>query len=130
MADIMMQLGGYQFSVDTAAYQQLQRSTQYKWASQDRIGEREALQHTGPGTDTITLTGTVLPLYKGGTTQLDAMRAEGDKGKPLLLVDGRGCNHGQWVLEKIDETGEIYAQAGVAKRQSFSLKLRKYSDGA
>lgn len=88
MADIMLMLGSYQFSIDTAAYQQLQRSTAYKWQGQDRVGQREALQYTGPGQDSVTLTGVVFPQYKGGTGQLNAMRALAATGQPQILVSG------------------------------------------
>jgi len=37
MPMIMMQLGGYQFHVDTAAYQRLQRVDEYRWATMERI---------------------------------------------------------------------------------------------
>ena len=127
--DVMMQLGGYQFSVNTAAYQELRRNTDFKWSAQDLIGRLDALQFTGPGQDTITVQGAVFPHFKGGTGQLDAMRAEASKGKPLLLVDGRGRVHGLWIIERIEETQAVFAQAGVPLRQGFNMQLRKYGDG-
>ena len=129
MADVMMMLGSYQFSIDTAAYQQLQRSTAYKWQAQERVGKREALQFTGPGTDSITLSGVVFPAYKGGTGQVSAMRAAAAAGQPLIMVSGTGSIMGRWVIESIDESQATFARAGVPMRQQFSLKLRKYDDG-
>lgn len=128
MADVMMQLGGYQFSVNTAAYQDLRRSSEYRWKNQERVGQLDALQYTGQGSDTITLSGVVFPGYKGGTGQLDAMRAQAGTGQPLLLVDGQGFIHGRWVIEKIDEQQAVFARAGVPRRQQFSLQLRKYDN--
>lgn len=129
MADVMMQLGGYQFSVNTAAYQDLRRSSEYRWKNQERVGQLDALQYTGQGSDTITLSGVVFPGYKGGTGQLNAMRAQAGTGQPLLLVDGQGFIHGRWVIEKIDEQQAVFARAGVPRRQQFSLQLRKYDNG-
>lgn len=129
MSDIMMQLGDYQFSVNTAAYQSLSRATEYSWKGQERIGQYEALQYTGPGKDGVTLSGVVFPSYKGGTAQLDDMRAEAAKGLPLILVDGRGFIHGRWVIEKIDEQQGVFAQAGAPRKQEFTLQVRKYDDG-
>lgn len=129
MADVMMMLGTYRFSVSTAAYQQLQRSTAYKWQAQDRVGQREALQYTGPGTDTITLTGVVFPSYTGSTGQLNAMRALASTGLPQILVSGTGRVLGRWVIEKIDEQQGVFARAGVPMRQQFTMQLRKYDDG-
>ncbi len=68
----MMALGEYRFSIDTAAYQQLQRTTEYRWQSQARVGRLPAQQYVGPGSDSITLNGIIHPYYKGGLKQLDA----------------------------------------------------------
>lgn len=129
MADIMMQLGAYQFSINTAAYQELKRSNAYSWAAQERFGKPEALQYTGPGSETLSLDGVIFPGFKAGRGQLEAMRREAAKGEPLQLVDGLGHIHGQWVVERIDETQSRFAQKGVPLRQTFSLQLRKYDNG-
>jgi len=129
MAEIMMQLGSYQFGIDTAAYQEFSRSTEYRWPSQERVGQMDALQYTGPGSDSVTLTGLVFPEWNGGTGQLDDMRREASKGEPLIMVDGLGRIHGQWVIERVEETQSTFAQRGVARRQAFTLQIRKYDDG-
>lgn len=129
MADIMMKLGAYAFGIDTAAYQQLTHSTEYRWPGQDRAGQRQALQFTGPGGEVITLSGVVYPQHRSGLGQLDAMRAEASNGRPLMLVDGRGRIHGRWVIERVEETQDAFFQAGAPKRQRFSLQLRKFDDG-
>ena len=41
---VMMQLGAFQFSISTAAYQELTRRSEYRWASQDRFGKQPNLQ--------------------------------------------------------------------------------------
>ncbi|PHS43115.1 MAG: phage tail protein [Marinobacter sp.] len=129
MADVMMKLGGFTFSIDTAAYQSLSRSSEYRWASQDRIGTNPALQNIGTGSETINLQGVVFAAHRGGTGQLDDMRREASKRQPLILVDGRGLVHGRWVIERVEEEQSNFAQAGVARRQQFRLNLRKYDDG-
>lgn len=126
--DVMLQLGDYQFTINTAAYQELRRSTEYRWPSQDRVGQSAALQYTGPGADSITLTGVVFPTWRGGIGQPDAMRAEADKGKPLLMVDGQGFVHGNWVIERIEEQQGTFFSDGVPRRQGFTLQLRRYDD--
>ncbi|WP_430415863.1 phage tail protein [Marinobacter adhaerens] len=129
MADVMMKLGGFTFSIDTAAYQSLSRNSEYRWASQDRIGTNPALQNIGTGSETINLQGVVFAAHRGGTGQLDDMRREAAKRQPLILVDGRGLVHGRWVIERVEEEQSNFAQAGVARRQQFRLQLRKYDDG-
>ena len=38
-ADYMLALGAYRFSVDTAAYQELRRTAEYRWRAQERLGK-------------------------------------------------------------------------------------------
>jgi uncharacterized protein len=130
MAEIMMRLGSFGFGLDTAAYQEFQRSTAYTWASLSRFGQDDALQSTGPGADTISLPGVVYPEHFGGTGQLDALRALGAKAQPQTLIDGRGNMLGQWVVEGVDERGTVFAQRGVARRQEFTVKLRRFQSDA
>lgn len=124
-ASVMMQLGSFQFSITTAAYQDLRRRTEYRWPAQDLYGRMPALQFTGPGGDTITLTGTIYTEYRGGIGQLDAMRALASRGQPQLLVDGTGRILGRWVIEGIDEGQSVFAAAGRPRKQEFALQLRK-----
>ena len=63
MASVMMRLGLYKFSMGTAAYQELTRSTSYRWARQERINTNDALQMTGLGPETIQLRGRVHGLW-------------------------------------------------------------------
>lgn len=126
-APVMLQLGAYQFGLNTAAFQGLQRSDDYRWPEQGRLGREAALQFVGPGATTINLDGVIYPEWRGGTGQLDAMRAEAGKGRPLVLVDGLGKAHGMWVIERIDETQGTFAAGGVARRIEFTMQLKRYS---
>lgn len=125
MSEIMMQLGPFQFGLQTAAYQEFQRSTAYTWAAQARFGQDDTLQSTGPGEDTITLTGIVYPEHWGGTGQLDAMRALGGQAIAHTMVNGRGQMMGDWVIEGVDERGSVFGPAGIALAQEFTIKLRR-----
>lgn len=122
---VMMQLGAFQFSVAAAAYQELRRSTEFRWPAQDLYGRLPALQYTGPGSDTITLTGVIYPEFRGGLGQLNKMRNIAGAGRPLLLVSGTGSILGRWVIEKIDEGQTVFAASGMPRKQEFTLQLRK-----
>lgn len=128
MTKVMMKLGGYTFSLSTAAYQELKRTTLYRWSAQNRVGLRPALQYTGPGKEAIELTGDIYPLYKGGIGQLNDMRKEAAAGKPLILMDGLGNIWGKWCIEEIRETQTIFLPGGIPKKQSFNLRLSHYGE--
>ena len=129
MADVMLRLGEYSFSIDTAAYQKLTRSTVYRWAPQERVGTHSALQFTGYGEDVITLDGRIYPDWRGGGQQIQEMRRRAEGGVPLMLVDGYGRVHGRWVIQSIDEQSDTFAPGGAPRRQQFTLQMRFYDDG-
>lgn len=125
----MMRLGPLKFSVDTAAYQQLSRSAEYRWARQTQIGRNDALQFTGLGPETIELRGVVFPFHRGGLRQPDRMRLTASIGLPLPLIDGRGRVLGLWVIESVSEDHEVFAAQGVPRKQTFSMRLTRYDGG-
>lgn len=128
MTDIMMVLGSYVFSVDTAAYQTFSRVSSYRWPKQDRLARKPALQFTGPDADTIQLRGTIYPQFRGGLDQIDAMRTEAGKGIPLLLVDGLGHVHGDWSITRIEENQRRHFKHGAPKRIDFAISLTAYGE--
>ena len=130
MAETMMKLGEYKFSIDTAAYNRMTRSTTYNWEAQGRVGNHEALQFTGFGEDAITLRGTIYPHWRSGPHQIRDMREQAGKGEPLMLVDGNGFVHGRWVITGVEDRSDQFAPGGSPLRQEFTLNLRYYDDGS
>lgn len=124
---IMMILGDYPFSMQTAAYDQFQHSTQYNWQSQERLGGKPSPQFTGFGEETINLSGLMLPDFAGGVAQLDAMRASADKGVPLILIDGNGYVKGKFCIKKISNTNNYHWSNGMARKIEFSMELLAYN---
>lgn len=125
---VMLKLGSYKFSLETATYQELTRTTKYRWQASERIGNVSALQFLGESNPAITLTGASYPYFKGGTKQLDAMRAEAAKGKPLLLVDGLGVVHGYWVITNIEERQSVIGSQGIPRKINFTLGITYYDN--
>jgi hypothetical protein len=128
MTETMMALGPYRFSIDAAAYQQLMRTTAYRWPAQERIGRRPALQFVGTGTETVSLTGAIYPHYAGGLGQIDKMRAIAAQGNPQQLVDGRGKIWGLWCIERIEETRTVLFANGDPRKVEFRIALSNYGE--
>lgn len=124
----MMRLGGFKFGINTAAYQELTRSSAYKWGRQDVFSKLDNLQFLGPGQDTITLNGVIYPDFKGGTQQLEILRLLALAGLPYLMVSGTGKILGMWVIDQIEEGQGVFAAYGVPRKQEFTLNLSKFSD--
>ncbi|WP_027390859.1 phage tail protein [Chrysiogenes arsenatis] len=128
MIDTMMALGVFRFALDTAAYQQLVRSAQYRWGSQERLGRRPARQFLGQGEESVKLSGIIYPHFAGGVRQLERMRDLAGAGKPLLLVDGRGMVWGLWCIEQIEETRSEFLANGDPQKVEFVLSLGHYGE--
>lgn len=124
--NIMMQLGSFQFCIQTAVYQELIRKNEYKWPSQHRFGQRPSRQFVGVGDETIQLPGIIYPEYRGGFQQVEAMRRLAGRGQPLLLVDGLGKLWGRYVIESIDEKQSLFAAFGAPRKQEFSVSLARF----
>lgn len=123
----IMQLGEFQFSLNTAVYQTLARQSNYRWGKIERFGQEEALQYIGIGSDTVTLSGVIYPQYKGGPAQIERMRSIAEQGKPQQLVDGQGVVYGEYVIEDIKEQQSHFIKYGEPLKQEFTLELRRYA---
>ena len=129
-APVLLMLGGFKFSLNTAVFQELRRSTAYRWEGQQRVGQFDALQFTGPGEDKVTLPGIIYPDFRGDMTQLDQLRDIAGAGRPLGLITSSGEILGAWVVESIEETQSYFKPDGTPLKQEFNLQLRKYGDNA
>jgi uncharacterized protein len=124
---MLMALGQFVFSLQTLAFQSLQRQTAWRHAQNSRVGARAANQYIGPGDDTITMPGVVLPQF-GNRISLDQLHTMADAGQPLALVDGTGRVYGQWVIIDKSETASHFTTIGQPRRIEFSLSLRRVDD--
>ena len=119
---MMMILGMFPFSISTAVYQQLQRSTNWRHASNSRVGDMPAYQYVGRGEDTISLEGTIVPEF-GSQMSITALRTMGDTGKAFPLIAGTGKVFGLYLIADLQETQTIFFQNGLPRKIEFSLKL-------
>jgi hypothetical protein len=84
------------------------------------------MQYTGPGEDSISLSGDIYPAFAGGLHQLDSMRYYANQGLPLMMVDGNGYVFGRWVVQSVEETKEVFFADGVPRKQTFNMKITRY----
>ncbi|ANF85150.1 hypothetical protein ATI14_6200 [Pseudomonas tolaasii NCPPB 2192] len=125
---MMLSLGMFVFSLSTLAYQELQRQTNWRHASNSRVGAAPALQFVGRGDDTITLPGLLLPELAGSILSLDALRLMANTGKAWPMVEGTGRIYGLWVIESLSETKTLFFRDGTPRRIEFTLTLKRTDD--
>jgi phage protein U len=125
----LMAFGMFVFGLETAAYQDFQRQTEWRHGSTSRIGTNPARQYLGRGDETITLQGLLLPALVGTVLSLDTLRTMADTGKAYPLIEGTGRIYGVWVIESLSETRTLFFSDGAARRIEFSLSLKRIDDG-
>ena len=133
MTKTMMALGDFRFSIDTAAYQKLQRTVEYRWPAQARVGRRPARQFVGIGDESISLDGVIYPSFAGGLGQLDQMRELAGQGKPLIMTlgpdeKGSGRVMGKFCITRVAETQPEHFSDGTPRKQEFRLQLDHYGE--
>jgi hypothetical protein len=125
---MMMALGMFVFGMHTLAYQEFQRQNAWRHGSTSRIGARPARQYLGPGDETITLPGVLLPEIAGSVLSLDTLRVMADTGKAWPLIEGTGRIYGIYVIEDMSETKTVFFSDGAARRIEFTLKLTRVDE--
>lgn len=126
---MMMSLDQFVFSLKTAPYRELQRQRNWKHRTSSRVGVRDASQYTGPGDDTITFNGTVVPAEEfGSIASLDQLAKMGDTGDAYVLVDGTGNIYGAYIIDGLNETQTYHMADGTPKKIDFVLTLKRVAD--
>jgi uncharacterized protein len=126
---MMMALGMFVFGLSTAAYDDFQRQTEWRHASNNRLGGRPERQFLGKGDESITLSGHLAPEITGGSITLDLLRVMGDTGRAWLLIEGTGRIYGLYVIESLAETKKEFFNDGAARLIDFTINLKRVDDG-
>lgn len=125
---MLMSLGMFIFSLQTAPFETLKRTTSQRWAEKNRVGKGAAWQHLGPGEDTITIDGTLMPELTGGPENLDKLREMMASGKAWILTAGSGDVLDKWIITQVDDTRSKLRGDGSARKIVFALTLKRYWD--
>lgn len=125
---MMLALGMFVFMRQTLPYQSLQRSADYRWASNSRVGLRDAFQYLGEGEDKINLSGELYPELTGGTFSMLALYAMAEQGRAWPLISGSGWIYGLFKISNVTETGTVFFQDGTPRKISFTLTLERVDE--
>jgi len=125
---MMLTLGFFVFQLQTVPYQSLQRSVDYRWPSNSRIGQRPTLQFLGISEEKITLSGVLMPEITGGRLSLLALNVMADEGKAWPLLEGSGTLYGMFVVNSISETRTEFFSDGSARKIEFTLTLTRVDE--
>ena len=119
----LLSLGMFVFSMDTLAFSELQRRTDWRHGKSERHGERPASQYLGPGEDKVTLSGTLVPEIAGTYSSLNRLREMASSGDAWPLVDGAGTVIGSYRIMAVDERQSVHVAGGYARKIDFAVDL-------
>lgn len=127
MSRISMALGPFMFRAHGFGYSGLGRTLDTGWAAVETAGGLDALQWTGPRSETLTITGVLFPQEFGGIGTLEGLRLAASSGVAMNLVSLGGAVLGRHAVQKISEDRMYMNRQGVPGRVSYSLELKRLS---
>jgi phage protein U len=122
---MLMSLGMFVFERTTIPFDQRQDKASWNHASSDRVGARSALQFTGPGDETETITGCLYPEAGASYASIRTIKDMADTGEAFPLVEGTGAVLGNFVITDLDQTRRNFIDNGAPRAIDFTLSLKR-----
>ena len=124
----LMTLGMFVFSIDTALYDRLNRSREWRHATAERFGARAASQYVGPGGDNISISGLIVPEIAGRYSALDTLADMAATGDSYPLINGLGRILGHYRIVRLDEDHAFIMAGGLPRNVAFKIELERSDD--
>lgn len=121
----MLTLGLFLFGIDTIAYQEFLRRTDYRHAATERLGAGAAFQYLGPGVDSVSLPGVLMPELTGPNTSVQQIRDMAVTGDAYPMVQSDGVVIGQFIIRSVEERKSVFLPGGGARRIEFAIELER-----
>lgn len=126
---VTMALGPFMFRSHGFGYTDVSRKLDTTWAEIETAGRLNALQWTGPRSETITITGVLFPAEWGGASTLEGVRLAAKNGIPLMLVSLGGKVFGSHAIQKVDEDRTYHDRYGAPGRNAYTIEVKRISSG-
>jgi len=121
-----MALGGFVFQALGFSFESQGRGLETPWAELKTAARFDALQWTGPKSESFSIKGVIFAPEFGGQETLDGLRAAASAGRPLMLVTRAGRVMGMHVVFGISEDRTYIDGSGQARLNRYSIELRRY----
>lgn len=126
---VTMALGPFAFRAHGFGYTDVGRKLDTSWAEIETAGRLNALQWTGPRSETVSINGVLFPQEFGGATTLEGVRLAAKSGIPLMLVSLGGKVFGSHAIQKLDEDRSYHDRNGTPGRNAYSIELKRVGAG-
>lgn len=125
---MMMTLGLNIFKLSTLPYQSVNRTVDYNWAQNNRLGSRPASQFLGIQKESMVLTGQLMSGVTGGQSSLTALQSMADSGRAWPLIEGTGIIYGMFIIETINNVSSQLLSNGRAREITFTITLKRVDE--
>ncbi|KZX36879.1 hypothetical protein B9T11_08650 [Wohlfahrtiimonas chitiniclastica] len=125
---VQMVWGFFPFALESLPYEQFTKKTGYKYASNSRVGTRDAHQFLGPGDEMVVLSGKLLPMLTGGRNVLEILRLQASSGQAFPLIERTGRIHGNYICMNADEIARQFEHTGAPHIVDFTLEFKREGD--
>lgn len=121
----MMTLGVFIFMRTTIPYQSLNRSLNFRQASNKVIGALPKTQFIGKESETIEISGVLMPEITGGKMSITVLEQMAESGKPFPLIQGDFSILGWYVIENVKINSSEFFSDGSPRKIDFSMSLKR-----
>jgi phage protein U len=121
----MMSLGMFLFALDSVPYQELSRKQAWRHGRTERVGAFAAAQFMGPGDDTVSISGALIPPLAGTYSNLRVLEAIAEQGEAQPLVDSEGVVWGHYTIEGLDRKQSYIMADGIPRKVDFTIELKR-----
>lgn len=118
-------IGMFIFETDSLLFDELARDREWRHARTDRFGARPASQYLGPGNETVTMSGTLVPELAGEWSSIETLAEMAATGDAYPLADGAGNFFGQYTIDKISERQTNFVLPGWPRQIAFTIELTR-----
>lgn len=127
MAINLLTLGMFVFGMDTIAFNEIQRRLASRHADSDRFGARAASQYLGPGPETLSITGVLIPELAGKFSHMARLEEMQASGENWPLIDGVGRIWGNYRIDNNDQRMSEFIAGGLTRKVEFTIELTRVS---
>ncbi|TGY50814.1 MULTISPECIES: phage tail protein [Rodentibacter] len=122
-------LGVFVFTRQTVPFQSFDRQSSWRHPTNSVVGQMPKTQFTGKDSETVTISGRLIPEITGGTLSLTMLELMAESGAAFPLIEGANFMvMGFFVIESIQETRTELFGDGTARAIDFTLNLKRTDD--
>lgn len=125
----LMSLGFFVFMRKTLPFNERSKEMSWNHPTNNVVGSLPKSQFTGKASESVTISGTLMPEITGGKLSLLALEMMAEKGSAYPLIDGATFMiEGWFVIESISQQYTELFGDGTPRKIDFTMNLKRVDD--